>query len=166
MMNRRAFVGAALASTAGLLMAACARKPRQTQPTIREIIDSNASFSTLARALSNAGVQSLGDRGPFTVFAPRNSAFEKLPAGELDRLLQPANRAELLRIMQLHVVPGTYPASALVNRTTTLTTAGGLQIIVDGFNGLHVGGVNVVQPDVMASNGVVHVIDGVLLPPA
>ena len=64
------------------------------------------------------------------------------------------------------MVAGSYPASALVNRTTTLVTLSGLSIIVDGFNGLNVGGVNVVQPDVMASNGVIHVVDGVILPPS
>ena len=68
--------------------------------------------------------------------------------------------------MRLHVVAGNYPASTLVNRTMTLTTLSGLSIIVDGFNGLNVGGVNVVQPDVLASNGVIHVVDGVILPPS
>ena len=111
-------------------------------------------------------MQSLGDAGPFTVFAPRNSAFAKLPEGELERLLMPENRDELARILQLHVVAGSYPAAALVNKTTTLVTLSGLSIIVDGFNGLNVGGVNVVQPDVMASNGIIHVVDGVILPPS
>jgi len=165
MMNRRTFAGLAIAAGAGALVSACA--PSQpTGPTIRDVFDTNASFSTLAQALANAGVQSLGDAGPYTVFAPRNSAFAALPEGELERLLLPENRAELARILQLHVVAGSYPASALANRTTTLVTLSGLSIIVDGFNGLNVGGVNVVQPDVMASNGIIHVVDGVILPPA
>lgn len=151
-----------LAGAAALALSACASEPQN--PTIRGVIDSNASFSTLARALTTAGVQSLDDKGPFTVFAPRNSAFDALPEGTLDTLLQPQNRDELTRLLQLHVVPGTYTAADLSGRTTTLTTLSGLNIIVDGFNGVKVGGVNVVQPDVMASNGIVHVIDGVIIP--
>jgi uncharacterized surface protein with fasciclin (FAS1) repeats len=165
MMNRRTFAGLALMTAAAALVG-CAPREAQTQlPTIREVIDSNTSLSTLARLLANAGVESLGEAGPWTVFAPRNSAFAALPEGEIDRLLLPENRAELTRLMQLHVVSGSYPASALVNRTTTLTTLSGLSIIVDGFNGLNVGGVNVVQPDVMAHNGVIHVVDGIIAPP-
>ena len=165
MMNRRTFAGLALAAGAAALVSACAPETPQG-PTIRDIFNSNASFSTLAQALANANVQSLGDAGPFTVFAPRNSAFAKLPEDELERLLRPENRDELARILQLHVVAGSYPAAALVDKTTTLTTLSGLSIIVDGFNGLNVGGVNVVQPDVMASNGIIHVVDGVILPPS
>ena len=84
----------------------------------------------------------------------------------MERLMRPENRDELARILQLHVVAGSHPAASLVNRTTTLVTLSGLSIIVDGFNGLNVGGVNVVQPDVMASNGVIHVVDGLILPPS
>ena len=160
-MNRREFAVAALASTAGLIVSACARETEQL-PLIGEVINSNVSLSTLARLLANAGVESLGDPGPFTVFAPRNSAFEALPTGEVDRLLLPANRAELTRLLQLHVVVGSYPASTLVNRTTTLTTLSGLKVIVDGFNGIHVGGVEVVQPDIFARNGVIHVVNGII----
>jgi len=66
--------------------------------------------------------------------------------------------------VRLHVVAGNYPASTLVNRTMTLTTLSGLSIIVDGFNGIHVGGVEVVQPDVIARNGVLHIIKGIIKP--
>lgn len=165
MMHRRTFVGLTLAAGAGALVSACAPEA-PAGPTIRDIFNSNASFSTLAQSLAQANVQSLGDAGPFTVFAPRNSAFAKVPEDELERLMRPENRDELARILQLHVVQGSYPAAALVNRTTTLVTLSGLSIIVDGFNGLNVGGVNVVQPDVMASNGVIHVVDGLILPPS
>jgi uncharacterized surface protein with fasciclin (FAS1) repeats len=165
MMNRRTFAGLALAAAAVALQA-CAPRQAETQlPTIRGVIDANASLSTLARLLANAAVAPLDEAGPWTVFAPRNSAFAALPEGEVDRLLLPENRAELTRLMQLHVVSGSYPASALVNRTTTLTTVSGLNIIVDGFNGLNVGGVNIAQPDVMARNGVIHILDGIIVPP-
>jgi len=164
MLNRRAFTGAALALAAGIALSACA--PTEPQPpTIRAVVDSNASLSTLARLLANANVAELGGAGPWTVFAPRNSAFEALPEGEVDRLLLPENREELARVLGVHVVAGDYPASSLVNSTTTLTTASGLSIIVDGFNGVNVGGVEVVQPDVIASNGVLHIVDGIIVPP-
>jgi uncharacterized surface protein with fasciclin (FAS1) repeats len=162
--TRRRFGAVALAGAVAAMLAACTPSEPQL-PTIRGIIDSNASFSTLARALTQAGIQTLDEEGPFTVFAPRNTAFDSLPEGALDALLMPENREELATILRLHVVPGLYTAADLVNRTTTLQTAAGLDIIVDGFNGVNVGGVNVVQPDVMARNGVIHVVDGVLLPP-
>jgi uncharacterized surface protein with fasciclin (FAS1) repeats len=163
-MNRRTFAGSALTIGLGLALAACAQRREPELPSIRGVIDSNASLSTLARLLTTAGVVSLSDPGPWTVFAPRNSAFDKLPEGELERLSLPENRAELARIMQLHVVSGRYLAADLVNRTTTLATASGLNVIVDGFNGINIGGVAVVQPDVLASNGVIHILDGVILP--
>jgi len=163
MLNRRTFGAMAFSAAAAMMLSACANEP--TQPTIRDIINSNASFTTLAQALDVGGVQALGDAGPFAVFAPRNSAVEALPEGTLESLLEEGNRAQLVEILGLHVVPGTYTANDLVNRTSNLTTLSGLNIIVDGFDGVNVGGVNVVQPDVMASNGVIHVVDGVILPP-
>ncbi len=163
MMNRRTFTGLTIAAGAGFALSACGA-PEMQQPTLREIIDQNASLSTLARALSTAGVQSLGEDGPFTIFAPRNSAFAALPEGTLDTLMLPSSNAELTQILQLHVVRGSYTAADLVNRTTTLQTLSGLSIIVDGFNGIHVGGVNVVQPDVLARNGVMHIVDGIIQP--
>ena len=163
-MHRRTFAAVALAGAATLALSACAPSG-PTQPDIRDVINSNASLSTLAQALDVAGVEALSTEGPFTVFAPTNAAFAALPEGTLDALLLPENREQLTTILQLHVVPGSYPASALVNRTTSVTTASGLSIIIDGFDGVNVGGVNVTQPDVMASNGVMHIGDGVILPP-
>ena len=78
MMNRRTFTCLALTAGAGLLVSACSSGGTKA-PTIREVFNSNASFSTLSRALAQAGVELLGSTGPFTVFAPRNSAFDKLP---------------------------------------------------------------------------------------
>lgn len=163
-MHRRTFAAVALAGAATLALSACAPSG-PTQPDIRDVINSNASLSTLAQALDVAGVEALSTEGPFTVFAPTNAAFAALPEGTLDSLLLPENRDQLTTILQLHVVPGSYPASALVNRTTSVTTASGLSIIIDGFDGVNVGGVNVTQPDVMASNGIIHIVDGVILPP-
>lgn len=164
MFNRRTFSAVVLAGASVAILSACA--PQQPeQPNIREVINSNASLSTLATALDVAGVEALSDSGPFTVFAPTNNAFAALPEGTLDTLLLEQNRDQLLEILQLHVVPGLYPASDLINRTSNLTTASGLNIIVDGFDGVDVGGVMVIQPDVQASNGIIHIIDGVILPP-
>jgi len=163
MIDRRTFAASATAGATAILLAACAPQ-EPAQPNIRDVIDSNASLSTLATALEVANVEALGDDGPFTVFAPTNNAFVALPEGTLDTLLLEENRDQLTTILQLHVVPGSYPASELVNRTSNLTTASGLDIIVDGFNGVNVAGVNVIQPDVSASNGILHIIDGVILP--
>ena len=163
-MNRRSFTTLALAGVAAVALSACAGEPQGQ--TIRDVINSNASLSTLAQALDVAGVQSLSANGPFTVFAPTNAAFAALPEGTLDSLLLPENVDQLRQILELHVVPGAYPAAELANRTTTVETASGLNIIIDGFNGVNVGGVNVTQPDVNASNGIIHVVDGVIRPPA
>ena len=167
-MKRRAFSALALAATAGIALSACSREPQA--PLIGEVITSNASFSTLAAALQAAGLEgALDASGPFTVFAPRNSAFDALPAGTLDDLLLPENKATLEAILRAHVVEGTYTAADLVGKTTTLTTLNGTDIVVDGFDGVTVSGsgggsVTVVQPDVQARNGIIHVINGILLP--
>lgn len=163
-MNRRTLTSLAFAGVAAVALSACAPEPQGQ--TIRDVINSNASLSTLARALDVAGVQALSADGPFTVFAPTNAAFAALPEGTLDTLLMPENVDQLRQILELHVVPGAYPAAELANRTTTVQTASGLNIIIDGFNGVNVGGVNVIQPDVNASNGILHIIDGVILPPS
>lgn len=165
MLNRRNFLSLAAVTASGAVLSACA-PAAPAQPNIRAVIDANQALTTLARLLANAGVTELGETGPFTVFAPTNNAFAALPQGEIDRLLETPNRAELTRLLQLHVVSGRYLASDLVNRTTTLTTLSGLKIIVDGFNGVTVGGVTVIQPDVMASNGIIHVINGIIKPAA
>lgn len=164
-MKRRTFVAVALAGAATIALSACAPSA-PTQPNIRDVINSNASLSTLAQALDVAGVEALSNEGPFTVFAPTNAAFAALPEGTLDTLLLPENVDQLRAILQLHVVRGAYPASELVNRTTSVTTVGPDSLIIDGFDGVNVGGVNVIQPDVPASNGILHIVDGVILPPS
>lgn len=160
-MNRRQFGSLALLGGAAFAFSACARAPQQ--PTIREIFASNQAFSILAAALDTAGL--LGATGgPFTVFAPNNAAFSALPKGKLDKLLLPENRAELTAVLSHHIVPGLYPATALINKTTQLTAIDGTRFNVDGFNGIRIGGVSVIQPDVMASDGIIQVINGLILP--
>jgi uncharacterized surface protein with fasciclin (FAS1) repeats len=126
------------------------------------------SFNTLAAALTAAGlVDTLKGPGPFTVFAPTDAAFAKLPAGTVETLLKPENRAQLISILTYHVVPGDIRASQLLGKVTPATTVQGRRVIVNGQNGqVRVNGVNVVSADVLASNGVIHVIDTVLMPPA
>jgi uncharacterized surface protein with fasciclin (FAS1) repeats len=136
----------------------------------KDIVDTAVaagSFKTLAAALTAAGlVDTLKGPGPFTVFAPTDAAFAKLPAGTVETLLKPENKAQLTAILTYHVVPGKVPASAVTGKTTNATTVNGAAIRVDGTNGVRVNDATVVTADVQASNGVIHVIDTVLLPPA
>ena len=126
------------------------------------------SFNTLAAALTAAGlVDTLKGAGPFTVFAPTDAAFAKLPAGTVANLLKPENRAQLVSILTYHVVPGDIRANQLLGKVTPATTVQGARVSVNGHGGrVRVNGVNVISADVDASNGVIHVIDTVLMPPA
>jgi transforming growth factor-beta-induced protein len=132
--------------------------------TIAQTAASTPQLSTLVSAL-NAGelTATLNGAGPFTVFAPVNSAFEALPAGVVQRLLETGNRSILTKVLTFHVVPGRITASQLQNGQT-LTTVEGTSLPVSVSNGVvTVGGARVTTADISASNGVVHVIDGVLL---
>lgn len=121
-------------------------------------------FSTLATALQATGLDQLlqGD-GPFTVFAPTDAAFARLPKGLLQELLQPASRDRLAAILTGHIVPGAIFAAELTAATAVTTLQGRTVPITSSRAGLTVGHANLVTPDLDASNGVIHVIDGVLL---
>ena len=123
------------------------------------------SFKTLTTALKAAGlVETLKGPGPFTVFAPTDEAFAKLPAGTLESLLKPENKAKLAGILTYHVVAGKVMAADVVKLTSAKTVNGqSVKIAVDGGK-VKVDGANVVKTDIGASNGVIHVIDAVLLP--
>jgi uncharacterized surface protein with fasciclin (FAS1) repeats len=123
------------------------------------------SFNTLATALKAAGlVETLKGPGPFTVFAPTDEAFAKLPAGTLESLLKPENKAKLAGILTYHVVAGKVMAADVVKLTSAKTVNGqSVKVAVDGGK-VKVDGANVVKTDIAASNGVIHVIDTVLLP--
>ncbi len=128
---------------------------------------SDPQFSTLARAIEAAGLaDALSAAGPFTLFAPTDAAFAKLPAGELDRLLQPANREQLKTLLQNHVVEGQAKADYFVGKQGEMTTLGGGKLALDGAAGVKVNGATVVKPDIMATNGVIHAVDSVILPAA
>lgn len=127
----------------------------------------DAGFNTLVAAVQAADlVSTLQGDGPFTVFAPTDAAFAALPAGTLDDLLLPENKATLESILTYHVVAGEVTADQVVNLTTATTVQGEeLQITVENGD-VFINGVAVAQTDVMASNGVIHIINGVLLPPS
>ena len=119
-------------------------------------------FKTLATALQAAGlVDTLKGPGPFTVFAPTDAAFAKLPAGTLDALLK--DKAKLTRILTYHVVAGKVLAADVVKLSEAKTVEGGV-LRIDAQDGVKVNGANVVKSDVAASNGIIHVVDTVLLP--
>ena len=119
-------------------------------------------FKTLAKALQVAGlVDTLKGPGPFTVFAPTDAAFAKLPAGALDALLK--DKAKLTKVLTDHVLPGKVTAADVV-KLTSAKTVEGQSVAIDASNGVKVGNATVVKADVMASNGVIHVIDTVLIP--
>jgi len=131
----------------------------------KDIVDTAVaagSFKTLATALQAAGlVETLKGKGPFTVFAPTDDAFAKLPAGALDALLK--DKAKLTAVLTYHVVPGKVMAADVTKLREAKTVQGGsLQVTTAG--GVKVDAANVVKTDVAASNGVIHVIDSVLMP--
>ncbi len=123
------------------------------------------SFTTLVAAVQAAGlVETLKGPGPFTVFAPTDAAFAALPAGTVENLLLPENKDQLVSILTYHVVPGTVMSTDLSEGLTAATVQGGnVTITLEG--GPKVNGAAISTPDVVASNGVIHVIDAVILPP-
>ncbi|HEU5116439.1 MAG TPA: fasciclin domain-containing protein [Isosphaeraceae bacterium] len=139
---------------------------------IVEIAASNPDFSTLVAAVKAAGlVDTLSGEGPFTVLAPTNAAFDKLPPGTVETLLKPENKDKLAAILKYHVIPGDVKAAQVVKLSgksvDTACPESALKVMVnDGkvmFSGKNKA--TVVKPDIEASNGVIHVIDTVLLPP-
>lgn len=135
------------------------------EPNIVTVAATAGDFNTLVAALKAAGlVETLQGEGPFTVFAPTDEAFAKLPAGTVDSLLLPENKAKLVSILTYHVVPGEVLAADVVKLSSVNTVEGQpLSISVDDA-GVRVNDANVTTTDVMASNGVIHVIDSVLIP--
>lgn len=133
---------------------------------IVEIVQANPNFSTLATALDEADLErTLSGEGPFTVFAPTNAAFDALPPGTLNALL--ANKTALTEVLTYHVVPGSYLSTRIASMTSLPTVQGSaLPVTVQAQGGIRVDGANVVTADIPASNGVVHIIDTVMIPPA
>ena len=132
--------------------------------TVVAIAAGNADFSTLVAAVKAAGLaETLSGEGPFTVFAPTNEAFAKLPTGTVDSLLKPENKAKLAGILTYHVVAGKVMAADVKTSKVKTVQGGELDVVVkDGA--VTVDGAKVVKTDIVGSNGVIHVIDTVVLP--
>jgi len=149
-----------------ILLLGCTQQQPETpkEKTIVQTAIDAGSFNTLVTAVQAAGlVDTLNSAGPFTVFAPTDAAFAALPPGTLDALL--ADKALLTKVLTYHVVKGEYLAEDVVQKKR-LTTVESEQIIIDITNGVKVNGANVIQTDIKCSNGVIHVIDKVILPPS
>ena len=164
-MNRRTPFTTALALSAVLFSAPFALHAGDKAMAPKDIVDTAVaagSFKTLAAALGAAGlVDTLKGKGPFTVFAPTDEAFAKLPAGTVEALLK--DKAKLTKILTYHVVAGKVTAVDVV-KLKSAKTLEGQSLTIDASNGVKVGAATVTQADVMASNGVIHIIDTVLIP--
>lgn len=127
----------------------------------------NDSFKTLTAALKAAGLtEMLSGKGPFTVFAPTDAAFAALPQDALQELLKPENKDILVKILSYHVVPGNVTSGDLKSGEVKTAEGGGVNVQVDSAKGVTLNNeAKVVQPDIKASNGVIHAIDKVMLPP-
>ena len=138
--------------------------------SLHDIVDTAVaagSFKTLVAAVQAAGlVETLKGAGPFTVFAPSDTAFAALPAGTVESLIKPENKDQLVKILTLHVLPGKVTAADVSGKTMEPKSVGGEALHVDGTNGVTVSGAKVVKADIACTNGVIHVIDTVLMPPA
>lgn len=139
--------------------------PAEEPGDIVAIASGSEDFSTLVAAVSAAGlVETLQGEGPFTVFAPTNAAFEALPAGLVDKLLLPENKELLVQILTYHVVSGAVMAADVVAGDVPSVEGSNIAVTTND-GGVQVNGANVTTADLVASNGVIHVIDAVILPP-
>ncbi len=157
-MFRRTFMGAAAAIALSL--------PVKAQAA--DIVDtavSAGSFNTLVAAVQAAGlVDTLKGDGPYTVFAPTDEAFAALPEGTVETLLLPENKDQLVEILTYHVVPAKVMSGDIAGKRAKVLTVQGDRLSVNAKNGVKVNGAEVVEADIEASNGVIHVVDAVILP--
>jgi uncharacterized surface protein with fasciclin (FAS1) repeats len=136
-------------------------------PDIVDTAVAAGTFTTLVAAVTAAGlVETLKGAGPFTVFAPSDEAFAKLPAGVVADLVKLENKAKLSAILTLHVMAGKVMAADVSGKKLTPASVNGEALHVDGTNGVTINGAKVVTADIACTNGVIHVIDTVLLPKA
>jgi len=159
-MIRRTFLAMTVAATTAFAAPAFAQDA--------DIVDTAIAagdFTTLVAAVQAAGlVETLKGEGPFTVFAPTDAAFAALPEGTVEDLLKPENKEQLAAVLTYHVVPGKVMSTDLTNGMTAATVQGAdVTIMTEG--GVKVNAANVTTADIEASNGVIHVIDAVILPP-
>ncbi len=153
---------------------AAERQTPSSGPATRSLPDLNDTISDsdqphyhLIEVLRNAGcIPLLQEAGPYTIFAPTDAAFDKLPPGTLDELLRPANHAQLVRFVKYHLLTGRVSAGDLLHTNGSVKTVAGPTVIIKGIDAkVMVNDANVIRTDTTASNGVVHWTDGVLMPP-
>jgi len=159
------------AASSGTESMSSSAAPDTSSMTITEIAASNPDFTTLVAAIEAAGLtETLSGEGPYTVFAPTNDAFAALPEGTLDTLLKPANQEQLAAILTYHVVAGEVMAADVTSGGVTTVNGADFTVSEDmGTVSITDGQGNTAQvtaTDIVASNGVIHVIDAVLLPPS
>ena len=158
-----------LAAAAGLALAATPAAAHDHGKTpgktiVETAVGAAPEFSTLVTAVQAAGlVETLSGKGPFTVFAPTNAAFAKLPAGTVETLVKPENKGTLTAVLTYHVVAGNVTAKDVVKLKDAKTVQGGT-VKINAKNGVRINDATVLKADVMTTNGVIHVIDTVLLP--
>jgi uncharacterized surface protein with fasciclin (FAS1) repeats len=162
---RIALVAAAAVLTASPAVAQDEAYAKGTDMDIVDVAVSAGSFETLVAAVKAAGlVEVLKSDGPFTVFAPTDDAFKALPEGTVTELLRPENKEKLIAILTYHVVPGKVTAADVVKLTSAKTVQGQTVSIKAIDKGVMIDGARVLKTDIPASNGVIHVIDAVILP--
>lgn len=134
--------------------------------SIVDVASANGSFDTLVAAVQAAGLdETLSAEGPYTVFAPTDEAFASLPEGTIEKLVKPENQEALGQILAYHVVAGAVPSEEIEEGSIGTVEGSDVEVAVDATGVIVNGEANVVQPDVVADNGVIHVVDTVLLPP-
>ena len=166
-MLRRKFFAIAAATGLTVSLGACDMTAMNSTGPV-DIVDTAVaagSFNTLTAALGAAGlVDTLKGDGPFTVFAPTDAAFAALPDGTVENLLKPENKDQLIAVLTYHVVAGNVMSADLAGQKLNVETLQGSTVHIDATDGVSVDGANVIQADIVASNGVIHVIDAVILP--
>lgn len=159
---------AAIGTLVTVMMTVAASTPAAAPAETKDIVDTAVaagSFNTLAKALTAADlIGTLKGKGPFTVFAPTDEAFAKLPAGTLESLLKPENKAKLQRILTYHVVSGKVTAADVVKLHSAKAVSGDTITIATHDGMVTVDNAKVVKTDIVASNGIIHVIDTVIVP--
>ncbi|WP_421693441.1 fasciclin domain-containing protein [Aestuariivirga sp.] len=155
-----------LAAAAAFTVSAFALSAQAFAADVVDAAVANGNFKTLVAAVQAAGlVDTLKGKGPFTVFAPTDEAFAKLPAGTVDMLLKPENKDKLVAILTYHVVPGKVMAADIAGKDTKAKTVQGSEITITTKDGaVMIDNAKVTQADIVVDNGVIHVIDAVIMP--
>jgi uncharacterized surface protein with fasciclin (FAS1) repeats len=162
---RSGFTQMAAAGLVGMAVAAGGTLARAPENIVDTALAAG-QFKTLTAAVNAAGLtETLKGPGPFTVFAPTDAAFAKLPAGTVENLLKPENKAQLVAILTYHVVPGAVTAADVVKLTEAKTVNGEIVAVHASSGSVMINNAQVTTADIPASNGVIHIIDTVLLPP-